>query len=176
MVMRPIKLVFYTLIGVLMCAHANPMDGLSDLDRASNQVVIDFGKKMRCLNLEMMSIGGREVDGRVTDFDTSFRATEVLDMNRARELIVDVVSKFITEINSNENVRNYLLNYPCTDRDVMVTIFSAYEGRWPGSIGMVTCRNGSIKYCTDDEPMKPFVTVHRETYDEAVSILGSSKK
>lgn len=152
------------------------MDCLSDLDRTSNKLIIDFGKKMRCLDLEMMGIGGREVGGKVTDLDVSFRAPEVLDLFRARELVIEVVNRFVNEVNSNKDVRKHLLNYPCTPQDLIVGIFSAYEGRQPASIVLVDCRNGSIVYYAEVGSLKPLIEVHSESFEEAVSILSSSKK
>lgn len=147
---------------------------ISELDYTSNQVMVDFAKKMQEKGLHACGLGGREDKGKIMDFKLSFQYGHVLDVPSARRLIVETISLFVEEINKNEAVRKYLYRYPFTSNDVIVSIlpnYSILNDKECSSSVIVRAYLGRISYCVDDETVMPLHHLHDETFEEAVKIL-----
>jgi hypothetical protein len=104
----------------------------------------------------------------------SFNYYKSVGIEEARELIVPAVTTFLNEINSNEEIRSYLKNYPFEAKNIEVVIFICEpDGRnvRPDQLSAITARNGIVSYKIDNPESKLFAVVHQETYEEALQIL-----
>lgn len=145
---------------------------ISDLDYTSNQVIVDFAKKMQKKDLHACGIGGREDKGKVMDFDVTFQYGKPLDILAARKLIVETILLFVQEINNNEAVRKYLYHYPFTSEDVIVAILpdcSKLSTEEDVDFVRVSAHLGQISYYGKENP---YVDLHEETFAEAKQTLN----
>lgn len=148
---------------------------ISELNYVSDQVIVDFAKKMEPRGLHVCGIGGREDKGKIIDFKVSFQYSQLLDILKARKLIVELALLFLKEINQNEELRRYLHHYPFNPNDVIVTVLpdsSLLNKNDYDSFVMVKSFLGKVYYYTDDTKIKPFITLHEETFEESRAILG----
>lgn len=151
---------------------------VSELNSTSDQVTVDFAKKMQKKGLHASGLGGREDKGKIMDFKVSFQYSQALDISSARRLIVETVLQFIEEINNNEKVRKFLYHYPFTVNDVIVAILpdcSVLNDQQCASSVRVSSRLGRINYYTRNDPNKSFIDLRGETFEEAMNITKEKK-
>lgn len=105
----------------------------------------------------------------------SFHFYHEVDLEEARELLVYVVTEYLSAINSNEKVRPYLHNYPFATKNIEIRIW-IYEpdGTYPPSdkIDYISSMNGLLEYYTCSDPRQP---IYEETYEEALQVIASQK-
>jgi hypothetical protein len=144
---------------------------ISELDYTSNQVIVDFAKKMQKKELHACGLGGREDKGKVMDFEVVFQYGKVLDIPTARGLIVETILLFVDEINNNEAVRKYLHHYPFTPHDVIVAILPdcSSSDEEDSDFVRTSAQLGRISYYGKKNP---YVDLHEETFEEARKILN----
>jgi hypothetical protein len=170
---------FIMVLSLLSCS-AISMDssGLTDLDRASDQVTIGFAKKVVSQGLHICGIGGRENKGKIEWFEVAFQYDKMLDVPKARQLIVETTELFLLEINNDENVQKYLPHYPFTPKDIIIAIFpncsKIPREEWKAFV-MPKNKLGEVSYRLDDEVVLPLHEIHKETFEEALEIVKRSE-
>jgi hypothetical protein len=145
---------------------------ISELDFTSNQLIVDFAKKMQKKELHACGLGGREDKGKVMDFKVTFQYGKVLDISTARELVVETILLLVEEINNNEAMRKYLYHYPFTPDDVIVAILpdcSKLSNKEDSDFVRVSAHLGQISYYGRENP---YVDLLEETFSEARQILN----
>lgn len=148
---------------------------ISELDYTSNQVIVDFAKKMQKKGLHACGLGGREDKGRIMDFKVTFQYDKVLDVSTARKLVVETILLLVEEINNNEAVRKYLYHYPFTSEDVIVAILpdcSKLGAEEDVDFVRVSAHLGQISYYGKENP---YVDLHEETFAEAKQTLNKER-
>lgn len=117
------------------------------------------GGMMKCV--EMMSI--------------SFTCNRILEKNEARRLIVDAAEIYLNQINSNEQIRPYLKNYPFTIENIEIRIFisdaKGYDVYDP-NIAVVSVIDKNVLYKTQEKDQKyGYKSRVFESYEEAKNIV-----
>ena len=90
-------------------------------------------------------------------------------------MLVYGVEEYLFAINSNENVRPYLHNYPFTASDVRIVIYFHNSDRSNvpnGKISIVAARQGSIEYFIDDPKINNIKSIYEETYNDALKTVS----
>lgn len=164
---------FFLIFG-LCSSMSRPSFELSELDSCSNQVIVDFAKKMQAKGLRACGLGGREDNGKLMDFQVSFQYGQALDVPSARRLLMETAILFLEEVNHNEKVQKYLVHYPFTPYDVIISIlpgFGITDKKERDSSVHVRSQLGRISYYITNDPVKPWVDLCEETFEEALKIL-----
>jgi hypothetical protein len=109
----------------------------------------------------------------------SFDCYNEIDIPQARELLVTASTLFLERINSNEEIRPYLKNYPFVPNNIEVIIFfKKIDGSdlELGELQIASIQDGIL--CYDVQNLQPHLiqTIHKETFEEAVVILKESEK
>src|ERR1700733_12170919 len=147
---------------------------ISEKDYISNQIIVDFAKKMQKKGLHACGLGGRVDKGKIMDFQIGFQYDHVLDISSARRLMVETVLLFLDEINSNEAARKYLFHHPFTPNDVIITIYPDHsilsDQDCIFSI-IVDSSSGKIDYSVNDGIVNPLHTLQEESFTQAQEIL-----
>jgi hypothetical protein len=85
-----------------------------DYEKIADAITEKTAKKLKeQKNLCLVGTGGGMMHD-IYGMDMSFDYYQEVDLKTARELIVYAVSEYLLAINSNEEVRPYLHNYPFT--------------------------------------------------------------
>ncbi len=107
-----------------------------------------------------------------------FQYFQLVDLAESRALVVYATQTFLKNINNNKEIRRYLHNYPFTVKNLEITIFVSQEdGDSPpqGNIQVVSMDNGVISYeLTATSKFEPWPVLHKETYEEALKIVGEN--
>ncbi len=109
----------------------------------------------------------------------SFDFYQEVDLQTARELIVYAIREYLSDINSNEEVRPYLHNYPFTAKNVEIRIWISKPDRSSPSLGRIdyiSATNGVLDYYTRGEKQYSRKTICEETYEEALEAVSSECK
>lgn len=147
-----------------------------DYEDIANEISAKVAKKLSKRH-QMNLIGeGGGMMGSIYMIALSFQIDHPLDRNEARERIIDSVEELLTAINSNEEIRPFLKNYPFTTKNVKVAIFSVYpDGRkvYDPLITVVSVDQSEYITFRTKEPNKtPYKNQYREPYSEALVMLN----
>ena len=128
-------------------------------------------KTVKDKQLYLIGVGGSSmlgIDMRSLDF--YYYRDEELKIEEARKDIVEIVSKYLQEINQKKELRPFLRNYPFTTKNVEIIFFvmTAKAGNVPdGALHIIEAMNGKISYY-----IAPFIPQRKpileETFEEAV--------
>ncbi|HEY2809944.1 MAG TPA: hypothetical protein VGJ00_00925 [Rhabdochlamydiaceae bacterium] len=108
------------------------------------------------------------------NFALSFQYRKEIDVNEARELIVDTGAKFLREINKNKKIRYFFSHYPLRIVDIELEI--CMNGPKNEDFGLeklsyLTLRHGLITYFDRDPQFRRLKIINIESFEEAVELL-----
>jgi hypothetical protein len=118
-------------------------------------------------NLFLIGIGGRMMHD-IQMMGITFTYYQEIDLSSARELIVYAVSKYLYDINSSQEIRPYLHEYPFTVKNVEIMILVYGPDRLElleEKIYCIKAREGKLRYYTRLDHDNP---IHEESFEEAV--------
>ncbi len=111
----------------------------------------------------------------VKKLSISFVSNEDIDINKGRELIIYCIQTFLSNINSDEQIRPYLNTFPFQAKDIDISIsFRESDTEIKHSIDFISMHYGKIFYDISDKE-ETLKTIHKETYEEALKIVESEK-
>ena len=114
--------------------------------------------------------------GDIQAIGLSFQYFHLVNLEEARELLVNAIQVFLRNINENKKIRPYLHNYPFTTKNIEITIWIYKPGGSDpeqGSIECITLRRNKLIYrLTAPSKFAPWPVLHEETYEEALKILA----
>ncbi|MBX9744814.1 MAG: hypothetical protein K2X08_06345, partial [Chlamydiales bacterium] len=108
----------------------------------------------------------------------SFFYYDLLTIEKARKLVIYAAQKLADEINSETRIHPYLYQYPFSPTHTEIRICSQNKNHLPippKYITFVSLAYGVVEYKIDDPQTAGLITIHRETYQEALEKLDSSK-
>lgn len=114
-------------------------------------------------------------DGIVEELGISFDKVGPLSKEEGRKIILDSVKELLSAVNSNNELKPYLVKYPLTEENIHVVIFvkdrrgnDVYEP----NICAFSISNGNLVYRTlGVKNPNRYKTTTKETYLEALSIV-----
>ena len=125
--------------------------------------------------MDLIGEGGGMM-GSVYMIGLNFQIRHPLDRKEARERIVDCVEELLAAVNSNEEIRPFLKNYPFTPKNVQVAIFSVTkDGQdvYDPYIAVVSVDERDYITFRTEEPNNPssYKNKYKEPYSEALAML-----
>jgi hypothetical protein len=125
--------------------------------------------------MDFIGVGGGMM-GSVYMLGLSFQIHHPLDRNEARERIIDCVEELLTAINSNEEIRSFLKDYPFTTKNVRIAIFSISKNGQPAFDPFITVvsfdQSDYITFRTKEPNKIPYKHRHKELYSDAMVMLN----
>lgn len=92
-----------------------------------------------------------------------------LDMEKGRSLLLYCAHIFLDTINSDQDLRPYLQNYPFVYKNIEIAIFLRSTDRnLPTSFSWIKLVDDKIKYYQKDPLSGQYNKVHEETVEEAL--------
>lgn len=171
-----VKIACFIMIFSLLSCRVTSLGSLgpTDLDRVSDQVIVNFAKKMKPRGLHACGIGGRENKGKIEWLEVVFQYDEMLELAKARQLIIEITQLFVDEINNDQQIKPYLYHHPFTTSDVVIGILPNYNkierGNWSNFV-RVDLNSGVLSYYDDSNFNETWVYLKKETFEEAVEIV-----
>jgi hypothetical protein len=144
----------------------------------AHQITEKTAKKLKKeKNLIPVGSGGGMMDD-VKAMMLAFNYYNEVSIEEARKLLIDCVEEFLAAVNSNEQIRPFLHNYPFTAENIEIAIYFSTKSGAPVSsnnICVASSWNGNISYRIDISKTGPLTTIREETYQEALQ-LASAKQ
>ena len=149
--------------------------GREDKDiRIANGIIKKTSKELE-EKYSMYTVGtGMSAMYEIKNLSVEFQINKVFDKERAREIIVDCAQIFLKNVNENEKIRKYLIQYPFTAENIEIAIFSKYpDGKivYYPIICVVSLEDGNVVYRTQEENKNVYKTKEKETFEDAVRII-----
>lgn len=173
--------VFIGLLILLSSCHSK----LHYVQLADNEI-LKFSKEMKEKHgLKLFSSGGG-FQGGINSLTLSFSGNHQFTLEESRVFFISLTQKFIDSVNSNNELRPYLTQYPFTEKNLDFTIllpcysineFSSYIS----SISMMDIYNFDnrptvILYTIIDNDCVSSRIIHKETYKQALEYVDKLKK
>lgn len=146
-----------------------------DYEKIADKITEKTAKKLKeQKGLSLAGTGGRMMDD-IQMMMMGFNFYKVVDIETTRQLLVGSVQEYLSAINSNEEIKPYLHNYPFTPQNVEIVIyFYNPDGSKvpPGKITIAAANQGKVVYYIDDPEKHTIKPLHEETYEEALKLVG----
>ncbi len=168
--MKKIFKSLFLLLPVVCACSAVPYD-----EKLRDQLIGDFSKDLRRRkNLTLIATGGGQ-QGRL--FVLRFSAQQNVNLEQARELLVDVCEGFLKQVNNDQKFRPYMLEYPYngTNIDIMIRFVDSNNYRaQPPYIALAANYQGKVYYSTSNIK-EDLIDLHAETYEEACKMVKENQ-
>ncbi len=126
--------------------------------------------------LQPIGYGGQMM-GDIQKVCLSFQYWDLVDLEKARELTVYAAQTLMHNLNSSEEVRPYLHDYPCTAKNVEIEIFILTPDRNSppiGAIEYISARDDFVTYYIRQPGRNysnPDRLLKKETFEEALEAV-----
>jgi hypothetical protein len=120
---------------------------------------------------------GAEMMYQIKMLALAFQYYKEINIEEARELLISAGAVFLDIINNNEEIRPFLHNYPFNPENVEIEIvLKKPDGSKLSSekLCIITMADGMLKYKIDYPEKYTLLTIHKETYAEAISKLQTT--
>jgi len=122
---------------------------------------------------------GEGMEGKFLRLDLCFVVHRKLSKDEARELLFVCAEEFMNDVNANEELRPYLLEFPFTLKNVGISFYfqeeDGAEFHHP-DLSYAAWRSGKMEFATKD-PKKngSFQVFDQETHEEALALIKASQ-
>lgn len=119
--------------------------------------------------------GGGFMD-QINEISLTFYIQKEMRVKEMRELIINLSCDFLKQINSNDEIRQYLAEYPFTSKrlDLAVAIFNSKKtyitnpGNTKEKLALGVLNKDNICYTIKNEEEQFLQKVYKETFEEAL--------
>jgi hypothetical protein len=164
------------LILFLSSCASSPKEQFSrERTKITHRVVREFVLEMKKSGLDACGISeGLEINNKQNLLGVIFEVNHLPDIEFARCMLVNTLHAFLDRLNREEGIDKYLTEYPFPMRYADIGIISRNSNS-----GLLSVSNiGDWLYYRKkdpNDPNGPLITVHKETYEEAVKIVNGQK-
>ena len=138
--------------------------------KLAHEITEKSAKKLKAQkNLVLIGTGGQMMHD-IQMMAMSFHFYQEVDLRTGRELIIYAINEYLSAINSNEEVRPYLNNYPFTPKNIEIRIWIYKPDRTHASLDKIyyiSALNGILTYYLDLPETYSRQAICEETYEEA---------
>jgi hypothetical protein len=163
---------------LLSCCETPPERPVSYITMA-NRLLSKTAKQLK-IEKDLIPIGDNgQMMGDIKTMGLSFNYYHLLNLEKARELLLYASNVFLKNINENKEIRPYLHNYPFTQKNIELVIFICQaNGNEPnlGDLSVLTLRRGSLTFKLSAPNKSSHCPIlHEETYETGLEIYQNSK-
>ena len=172
------KLIFN--LGIMMCIFSF-LFGCSSFGyqspryvKLAHEITAKTAKKLKEQKGLALAGTGGQMMGDIQMMMMGFNFYKVIDIETARQLLVDSVQEYLSDINSNEEIKPHLHNYPFTPKNVEIVIyFYNPDGSQvsPSKLSIAEACRDEIIYYIDDPQKHTLKLLHEESYEEALKLV-----
>jgi len=121
--------------------------------------------------------GGGSKNEKIKLLSLHFYYNKPILITEARELLINASEIFLKEINSNNKISSYVSNFPFTEKNIEIVIYShndEYKNYSPPNLANFANVCGRLDYYVkEDGKLKLF---HKESYEEALEKIKEETK
>ena len=164
------------LILILFFFSCNNSHNIPEKDKIENKIIFQTAKKLKEeKNLSFAGFGGSAVKGNEY-LSIDFNYFELLDIEQARNLIIQIAQLFLKNLNSNEYLqKNNESPYEIKNLDIRIFCYdSGYSDPSPPNLSLVDLRKNMCTYYQNIS--EKFEIIHEESYEEALKLVTKETK
>ncbi len=143
--------------------------------KMSERIVKRYNKEVAKPKKLYLSGSGGAMMNDIQRVILNFQSCELLNINEARTLYVEMMEDFLSRMNENEKIRPYLHDYPfgVDNFDLMIGFEdSKHKITGDGHVALLFIgRNQELLFEAYDQQAGKFYTLHREPYVESLRIV-----
>ncbi len=146
-----------------------------DYEKIANTITFQTASAIKDeKDLHLIGVSGGMMDN-IKMMGMGFECKTTADIKTARKLLLDIVNRYLININGNNKIKPYLHNYPFTANNVDVKIFfrDLDKLKTESDIDIASANEGTIYYYKDWPEKYDLKILHEETYEEAMQALKS---
>jgi hypothetical protein len=147
---------------------------MPDYEKMADRITAVTAQKIeRESGLVLCGTGGGMMD-HIRMMAMSFNCYNEITVEQGRELLIYCVNQYLSAINTNKGIKQYLVHFPFTQKDVEIRIFIRKPDHSEVSIGLpsvISQINGQLVYKVKQLGPVSLKESHEETYEEAVKLL-----
>lgn len=160
-------------IGFLACDRPNsPLNDQAGIEkeRLADHIMRKVATQLKQeMNLRPCGTIGQMMN-EIQILGLGFYYYQPVDIIEGRKLLVKAVDAMLQEINGETRIHPYLIRYPFRSRNVEIEIFFRNPDGSdvaPGVLDVIQASEGTLCYDIHHPTKSGFITVYKETYDEA---------
>lgn len=115
---------------------------------------------------------GAQASKNIQMLALSFSYNKSIDVKEGRKLLVASVNALMDAVNNEKEIHRYLCNIPFDPGNVEIRIFIHNpdgSNTKTGELSVISALRGMFNYETDTQERKSYITIHEETYEEALT-------
>lgn len=171
--------VFVLIIILISGCQINEAYRLSEDEKLVHVLLSKIAKKLKN-EMGLIPCGNAaQMMDQIKMLGLSFDYFYPVDIDTAREFLVEAVEKFAHEVNSDESLRPYLNNYPFEPKNILIEIYvktREWKDFGSGELCIVVASEGVLKYKIHDPENGRLKTIYRETFEEALQKVNRVKE
>ncbi|NGX47347.1 MAG: hypothetical protein K1000chlam3_00720 [Chlamydiae bacterium] len=174
---KNVKLAIFLLFVILLSGiqvHKNTSAKSINYETYADKVTYDFIQEVTEEFGYICGLSGGSMPNDIMGISVGFDAFRKATIDEARELIILITQKFLRTINSYEEIRPYLRDYPFNSDRIYVSISfnnKKHEPETENSISQVTCTRDKIYYSMAAPKTYSLSEIASESYEEAFEII-----
>jgi hypothetical protein len=176
-----LKSVFTFLLCILILSSCHDRYyGLSGTSLISQKFKDEIGDQIgKKYDMQLMGTGGA-YDNGITFIGLAFRIARPLNQEQARQILVNAANDLLTAIDTDENLRPILKNFPFLLKDIEIILhcFDPFgQPAYHPDLYFATLIRENLHYVTNEksQKFKGFKTDIQETFEEAKAILAKQQ-
>lgn len=171
---------FCAVLAIVFCGSICSSCGYQELDyeKIADKITEKTARKLQKeKHLFLVGTGGQMMHD-IQMMAMSFYFYQEVDLTTARELIVHVITEYLSDINNNEDVRPYLHEYPFTAKNVEIRIWIHKPDRTSPPLDKIyymSSIDGILHYYLNLPETYSRLSICDETYEEGLKIVNAQK-
>lgn len=169
------KLIVFLVLILISCIQCTNPPHI----RAAHQIMSSYSTKMESEGFSLVGSGGAMMVD-IQEITLDFEICENREISEVRLLFIQKAEELIYQVNSNQNIQQYLHDKPFTSKNISLGIsFCKLDGKFVHApyiayVFLIPEKN-RIFYSIYDEGNDRLKTIYDESYEEALTIYNASK-
>lgn len=166
-----ILLKLFCLLIPISCVHSS---NASPEIKLSTKILKNYALQAKKENNLILSGFGTGRSNNTRQIAATFISQKNLNVAKARELIINTCEQLLEHVNSNQEIRPHLSNFPYTCKNLDMIFGFEDEKRnhiAPPYIALILVLNENVHYKTYDSESNQFIPIHKESYEDALKIV-----
>ncbi len=170
---------FFRIVFFILPSFLNSCSDLTREDKLCLSLMNNVSEKLKKQNGYHLTSNGVRIPNKIRGVDPTYMVYGNYSIDQARIYLVNAVEEILSEINSNQEIRPYMGEYPFTNRNAELIIHfgeSINHDVYPPYVSIVFNVNNTIFYHTDDPETGKSKTIYSEPYEEGLRIVREGCK
>lgn len=152
----------FMLVACIFAACVKPPKHVQCSDKVTKEFV---SRIVRDVGFSALGSGGFYSKNTVDQLYIDFQVVKAPNKEEAKDLLITTVAGFLNHVNQSADLKEHLLTYPMTPKEVSLSIAFVDENKKPQKgISQVYLFDGKIYYSTYNEETNDYTSIETEAF------------